>query len=102
MTSFLIVVTNNHLKEVLRRVIYRDDGLLVFKGRRSMSDIRICRGNFQEKVDKISGNDQLQFTCDTCYLGASPSRNETKNTSMVTEKLFLFLDLELFWYNSGK
>ena len=67
-----------------------------------MSDIRICRGNFQEKVDKISGNDRLQFTCDTCYLGASPSRNETKNTSMVTEKLFLFLDLELFWYNSGK
>ena len=39
--SYLLEVTNNQFKEVMWRVIYRDYGLLVFKGRRSISEIRI-------------------------------------------------------------
>ena len=34
--SYLLEITSNQLKEVLLRGIYRDDGLLVFKGRRSI------------------------------------------------------------------
>ena len=38
-------------------VSYRDNGLLVFKGKRSISEIRIWRDKSQEKVDEIAGND---------------------------------------------
>ena len=39
--SYLLEVTNNKFKEVLWRGIYRDDGWLVVKGRRPISEIRI-------------------------------------------------------------
>ena len=48
------------------------------------------------------GNDYLQFTCETRNPGGRLSRNETETTSMVTDKVFQFLDPELFWYDSGK
>ena len=63
--SCLLEVTNNQFKEVLWRGIYIDSGLLVFKGRRSISEIRIWRDKFQEKVDEFAGNGYLQFTCET-------------------------------------
>ena len=59
-------------------VICRDGALLVFKGKRSISEIRIWRDRFQEKFDKIAGNGYLQFTCGTWNPGGRPSRNETK------------------------
>ena len=48
------------------------------------------------------GNDYLQFTCETWNPGGRPSRSETKTTSMVTNKVFPFLDLEFFWDDSGR
>ena len=75
---------------------------MVFKGGRSIAEIRIWRDKFQQKVDKIAGNNYLQFTCDTQNPGGRLSRNETETTSMVTDKVFPFLDLELFWGDSGK
>ena len=100
--SFLLEVTNDQFKEVLWRGIYRDEGLLVLEGRRTVSEIRIWRDKFQEKVDKIAENNYLQFTCDTWNPGGHFSRTETKITSMITNKVFPFLDLELFWDNSVK
>ena len=47
-------------------------------------------------------NDYLQFTCENWYPGERLSRNETKTTSMVMYKVFPFLDLELFWDDSGR
>ena len=94
---YVLEVTNNQFKEVLWRGIYRDDGLLVFKGRRSISEIRIWRDKFEEKVDKIAGNDYLQFTCDTSNPGRQFPITETETTSMVTDKVFAFLDLEFLW-----
>ena len=48
---YLLEVTNNQFKQVTWRGIYRDDGFLVFKGRISISEIRIWRDKFQEKVE---------------------------------------------------
>ena len=64
-TSYLFEVTNNKLKEFLWRGNYIDNGLLVFRGKRSISEIRIWRDKFQEKVEEISENYYLQFTCET-------------------------------------
>ena len=93
MASYLLEVTNNQFKEVLWRGIYSDDGLLVFESRRSISEIRIWRDKFQWKVYRIMGNDYLQFICETWNPGGRLTRNETKTTSMVTDKVFPFLDL---------
>ena len=41
--SYRFKKRNNQLKEVLWKGIYRDDGLLVFKGKKSLSEIKICR-----------------------------------------------------------
>ena len=100
--TYIFKVTNNQFKEVLWIGIYRDDGILVLKGRRSISEIRIWRDKFQEKVDKIVGNDYLQFACETWNPCGCLSRNKTETTSMVTYKVFPFLDLELFWDDSGR
>ena len=51
---------------------------------------------------KIAGNKYFKFTCETWNPGERPSRNETKNISMVTDESFPFLELDLFWDNSGK
>ena len=67
-----------------------------------MSEILVWIDKSQDIVDEIAGNNYLQFTCDTWNPDVHPSRNETKTTSMVTENIFPFPDLELFWDNSGK
>ena len=67
--------------------------MLVFKGRRSISEIRIWRDKFQEKFEEIAGNDYLQFTCETWNSGGRLSRKKTETTSMVKDKVFPFLDL---------
>ena len=53
-------------------------------------------------VDEIAGKYNLQLTCKNWNQGGSLSINETKTTSMVTYKVFSFLDLKLFWDNSGR
>ena len=53
-------------------------------------------------MDEITGNDYLQLTCETWNPGGLPSINKTETTSMVTNKVFPFLDLELFWDDSGR
>ena len=69
---YLFKVTNNIFKEVMWRGVYRNCGLLVFKVRISMSDIRVWRYTFQEKVDEIAVSDYLQCTCDTWNPGRHP------------------------------
>ena len=102
MDFYLFEVTNNQFKEGLLIGIYRYDGLLVFKGRISRSEIRIWRDNLQENFDKIAVNDYLQFTCETWNPVGCLSRNKTETTSIVTDKVFSFLVLEFFWDDSGK
>ena len=73
-----------------------------WKIRRSISDIRIWRDKFLEKVEEIPENYYLQFMCATWNLGIRLSRNKTETILMVTDKIFPFLDLELLWDDSGK
>ena len=54
------------------------------------------------KINNIAGNDYLQFTCETWNPGGRSSRTKTETTSIITDKVFPFLDLEFFWGDSGK
>ena len=64
-------------------------------------DIIICRDKFQEKVNKIAGNNYLQLTCETWNPYVHPSQNETTNVSTIIDNMLPFLDLKLFCDDSG-
>ena len=51
--SYLFKKCSNQFKEVLWKGIYRYDGLLVFKGKKSLSDIKRWREDFQSRVELI-------------------------------------------------
>ena len=85
--SYLFEVTNTQFKEVLWGVIYIDDGLLVFKGKRSMSDIRIWRNKFHEKFDEIARNEYLQFTCDRVVLSLRPGKDDMNQTQPLSVEI---------------
>ena len=67
-----------------------------------MSDTQNWRDNFQEKFHRMMANGYLQLTCGTCNPDGSVSQNKTKTSSMVMDNNFLFLELVLFWGNSGR
>ena len=69
---YLLEGTNNKVKEVLCRGIYKEYEFLVFKGKIAISEIRIWRDKFQEKVYEIVGKDCLEFTCVAWNLGWRP------------------------------
>ena len=50
-------------KEILNRTtypgIYCDDGLVVFKGKKGIQEIKYCLAEFQQIVDKLAGNQHL-------------------------------------------
>ena len=47
LASYLIEECNNQFKEILLKEIYRDHELLVFKGKKSLSEIKRWREDFQ-------------------------------------------------------
>ena len=42
--------------------IYIDDGLVVFTGKKSATEIKYCLEEFQQTVNRAAGNQHLQFT----------------------------------------
>eukprot|EP00957_Ditylum_brightwellii_P056696 4296941-Ditylum_brightwellii.AAC.1 len=61
-TSFAFEKTAVCFKSALFWEIYRDDVLVVFKGRRKMREIALWLKGFQSKANKLMGSDYLQFT----------------------------------------
>ena len=99
--SYLFKVTNNKFKEVLWRGIYRDDGLLMLKGRISISEIRIWRDNPKRRLTKLK--DMITYIS-LVKLGTQVEfhpKTRQKLHQWLWIKTFPFLDLELFWGNSG-
>ena len=77
--AFGVSSTPLTFEEVLCKGIYRDDEVLVFKGNKSLSEIKIWIEDFQSRVKKIAGNEYLQLTCEIWMPNASPSRDKQDN-----------------------
>ena len=71
--------------------------MLVFKGKKSLSEIKRRRDDFQSGVNKISGNEYLQFTCVIWMPNVSPPRDKQDNVLEIASDTFLYLDLEFIW-----
>ena len=99
--SSLFEEYNNQFKEVIWKGIYREDGLLVFEGKKSLSEIKRRRDDFQSAANKLSGNEYLQFTCELWRPNTRPSKNKQDEVSEITTQAFPYLDFEFFW-NDGR
>ena len=96
-SSYLFDKFNNQFKEVIWKGIYRYDELLVFKSKKSLSEIKRWRDDFQSRVNKIKGNEYLQFMCKTWMPNAILSRDKQDNVSEISTNTFPYLDLDFFW-----
>ena len=81
--------------------IYRYGGLLAFKGKKSLLEIKRWREDFQSRVNKIAGNEYLQFTCGIWMPNTSPSRDKQDYVSEIATNAFPYLDLEFLWNANG-
>ena len=79
--------------EVLCNGIYRYHGLLLFKGKKSRFDIKRWREDLQSKVNKIAGNEYLQFTCEILMPNTSPSRDKQDYLLEIATNTFPSLDI---------
>ena len=95
--SYLFEKYSNQFKNVLWKGIYRDDGLLVFKGKKSLSEIKRWREDFQSRVNKIAGNEYLKFTCKILMPNTSSSRDKQDYVLEIVTNNFPYLDLEFLW-----
>ena len=76
--------------------------LLVFEGKKSLSEIKIWRDEFQSVVNKNSVNEYLQFTCELWRKNSFPSISKQYNASEITKYTFPYLDLGSFWNDDRK
>ena len=61
--AYILANTRKHFRQTKYYGIYRDDGIAVFEGQWTYDDIALWRDGFQKSVNKLAGDDALQFTC---------------------------------------
>ena len=75
-----------------------DDCLLVFKGKRKASEIRDWVEEFQQTVNKATGNQHLQFIAEKWTKEENSSTPEKEErVQIVTNNKFPFLDMKMSW-----
>ena len=62
--SYLFENAKAHFYPTIYHGIYIDYGLVVFKGKNSVREIKYWLEKFQQTVDKAAGNQHLQFTAE--------------------------------------
>lgn len=85
---------------------YRDDGIGVFKGTKTATQVEQWLSSFQDEVDRIAGNNFLRFTAD---VWVSSKQSELKgDTTKLSRQIkvhdndqFPFLDMQLSWKDVG-
>ena len=100
--SYLFEKNNTLMNRTTYHIIYFDDGLVVFKGKKSVQEIKDWLAEFQKAVDKAAGNQHLQFTAEiwTNDTKLPPSAKKDKVEIIINDK-FLFLDMKMIWSPEG-
>ena len=62
--SYLFEKAKANFRPTIYHGIYRDDGLVVFKGKKKASEIKDWLEEFQKTVNTAAGNQHLQFTAE--------------------------------------
>ena len=101
--SYLFEKAKAHFHPTIYHCIYRDDGLVVFKGKKSVKVIKYWLDEFQKTVDKAAGNQHLQFTAEIWKPDENPPPQAKKErVQIATKDKFPFLDMEMRWTPEGE
>ena len=76
-----------HFHPTIYHGIYRDDGLVVFKGKKSVKEIKKWLDAFQQTVDKAVGNQHLQFTADIRKPNENPPPSSERGQDSDCDKI---------------
>ena len=100
--SYLFEKAKANFRPTIYLGIYRDDGLLVFKGKRKSSEIRDWLEEFRQTVNKAAGNQHLQFTGGEWTKEENPPTPENEErVQIVTNNKNPFLDMAMSWSPEG-
>ena len=76
--------------------IYRDDGLVVFKGNKKASEIRDWLEEFHKPVNKAVGNQQLQLTAEIWMTEENyPTPAKEERFQIVKNNKVPFIDMKM-------
>jgi hypothetical protein len=96
--AYVLENTTHLFVDAIYDGIYRDDGLVVFKGgNRSKSKITDWLEKFQEEVNKVTKYDDLQLT--VSIWGAEKKEDGTTHEKVTVEQTdyLPFLDMKVYW-----
>ena len=100
--SYLFEKSKLNFRPKIYHVIYQDDGLVVFKGKKKASDIKDCMEEFHQMVNKAEVNQHLQFTAEIWTNEAnSPTPEKEDRVQTVTNDELPFLDMKMSWSPEG-
>ena len=98
--SWLLETCANHFEHCIFDGIYRDDGFIVFKGKRSAHRMGNWLKHFQTSVNNTVGSDNLRFSM-VVWSPEKPQRSSSKWVTVVHADRIHFLDLDLLWNEDG-
>ena len=100
--SYLFEKASPIFRPTIYHGIYRDDGLVVFKGKKETSEIKDWLEKFQQTVNLAARNQHLKFTVEIWTDGANPPTPEKEDrVQIVAKDEFPFLDMKMSWSQEG-
>ena len=96
--SYLFEKPKLNFRPKIYHGIYRDDGLVVFKGNKKTSEIKDWLEEFQQTVNMAAGNQHLQFTAEIWTNKENYLIPEKEyRFQIVTNDEFQFWDMKMSW-----
>ena len=100
--SYLFEKASPIFRPTIYHGIYRDDGLVVFEGKKKTSEIKEWLESFQKTVNLATGNQHLKFTAEIWTYGANPPNPEKEDwVQVIAKDKFPFLDMKMSWSPEG-
>ena len=100
--SYLFKEAKANFRPTIYHGIYRDDGLVVFKGMKKASEINDWLEEFQQTVNTAVENQHLQFTAEIWTNKVnSPTHAKEDRVQNMTNDEFPFLDMKMSWSPGG-
>ena len=79
--SYLFETSKTHFCHNTYHGLHRNDGLVAFKGKKTVLDIIDRLGGFRKIANKAAGNQHLQFTVEIWTSDLNTPHSEKKDTS---------------------
>ena len=83
-------------EEAIYKGIYRDDGIVLFKGNKKKRDVIRWLGRFQKRVNELTNSNRLQFTAEV-WGQDKRDRSISKTVKVDCGKYFAYLDTKMSW-----